>query len=281
MKTDINNEAYEVSSELFSFKDMRRGVIEHGRLCYIEGYKKYAELFSTFLVKNGYFSDEELHKVCAEFDAHLKDTPAVSILTCEDVLRKIDKITPKNEGYPMPCLNLCQKDIVKYYCDTLTNDRRVFRIKKARQKGVSTVLSIIAYLESQNNKNVLYIGCSDPRKTLRLKYNQYFTYRDYTDPCSFIGKRYDLIIIDDPKHCNILADFPKLLVCLSDSENGRLIVSLTPCSRKYNVYNEYKAFFEDKSTEVFSYSTGASDNVDRLLKLNPEAKNEVYGEFID
>ena len=48
MIIDINKEGYDTSSELFSFKEMRRGVIEHGRLCYIEGYKKHAELFYNF-----------------------------------------------------------------------------------------------------------------------------------------------------------------------------------------------------------------------------------------
>ena len=72
---DISEEAYNKSYELFKFKDMRRGVIEHGKNCYIEGYKKHAELFNTFLTNNGYFTEEELHKITAEFEASLKNKP--------------------------------------------------------------------------------------------------------------------------------------------------------------------------------------------------------------
>lgn len=290
MKTDINNEAYETSSELFSFKDMRRGVIEHGRLCYIEGYKKHAELFSTFLLKNGYFSEEELHKVCAEFDGYLNGTPAVSILICEDILRKIKTINfskhltdncgaPEGSPDPTPYLSMCQKDIIMHYCDTLKVNKRVLRIKKARQKGVSTVLGIIAYLESQNGKSVLYFGCSDPRISLGLKYNQFFKYTYFLGINNLRNRRYDLIIVDDPRNRDFLSLYPDMVTSLT--ENGRIIVSLTPCTRKNGSYFKYKDFFKCESSEMFTYSTGPSDMAERLLELTPDMRNEIMGDFID
>ena len=45
---DIERNAYDTSSKLFSFKDLRRDVVDHGKTCYIEGYKKHTELFGTF-----------------------------------------------------------------------------------------------------------------------------------------------------------------------------------------------------------------------------------------
>lgn len=290
MNIDLNAEAYEISSELFSFKDMRRGVIEHGRLCYIEGYKKHVELFSTFLLKNGYFSEEELHKVLAEFDGYLNGTPAVSILICEDILRKIKTIDfskhltdnsglPEGSPDPIPYLSMCQKDIIMHYCDTLKDDKRVLRIKKARQKGVSTVLGIIAYLESQNEKNVLYFGCSDPRISLGLKYNQFFKYTYFLGINRLHGRRYDLIIVDDPRNCDFLSLYPDMVTCLT--ENGRIIVSLTPCSHKNSSYSKYKDFFKSESSGMFTYSTGPSDRAERLLELTPDMRNEIMGEFID
>lgn len=49
MKTNLEKAAYEASSQMFSFKDMRRGIVEHGRVCYIEGYKRCFEQLSNFL----------------------------------------------------------------------------------------------------------------------------------------------------------------------------------------------------------------------------------------
>ena len=241
MVIDINAEAYESSSELFSFKDMRRGVIEHGRVCYIEGYKKHSELFSTFLVKNGYFSDEELHKVIAEFDAYLNETPAISIRTCEDILKKLKIFNyySKNFAYATE-LNSIQKDIVMHYCETLTDNKKILRIKKSRQNGISTILSIIAYLEAQNGKRVLYIGCSDPRIILGQKFNQFFTYKHSLTVKGVLGTRFDLIIVDDPNTDN-LECLKTLVTCIG--ENGKMIVALTPRGPKKYGYNEIKDFF--------------------------------------
>ena len=279
MVIDINAEAYESSSELFSFKDMRRGVIEHGRVCYIEGYKKHSELFSTFLVKNGYFSDEELHKVIAEFDAYLNETPAISIRTCEDILKKLKIFNyySKNFAYATE-LNSIQKDIVMHYCETLTDNKKILRIKKSRQNGISTILSIIAYLEAQNGKRVLYIGCSDPRIILGQKFNQFFTYKHSLTVKGVLGTRFELIIVDDPNTDN-LECLKTLVTCIG--ENGKMIVALTPRGPKKYGYNEIKDFFKNDSGDMFTYSTGPCRRAEEILELSPDDKNEIMGDFID
>ena len=280
MAIDLKTEAYEMSSELFSFKDMRRGIIEHGKVCYIEGYKKHGELFYSFLVDNGYFSDEELHKVTAEFESYLSGVPAISIRTCEDVLRKLNPIIYKNSkvgSNDMPCLNSVQEDIVTIYRDYLKDGKNTLRIMKARQRGISTILSIIAYLETKNEKRVLYIGCDNPTKRLGLKYNQFFTYKESLNNIDLSSQHFDIIIVDDPKfyHLELAQLYPSV------GKNGKMIIALTPCSPGSRTYSEIKSFFKCDSAGELKYETGKSDNADELISKYPIHKNEFMGAFID
>lgn len=285
MAIDLKTEAYEASSELFSFKDLRRGVIEHGRICYIEGYKKHAELFCSFLVQNGYFSSEELNKVITEYDAYLNDKPAVSILTCEDLLKK-SKIVKWENSKPRKaeCLNLAQKDIIMHYCDSLVGEKNKLRIKKSRQKGVTTALCLIAYLEAMNNKAVLYIGYEDPFKKLGLKQNHMLQYKDANLKTPLIANRYDLIIVEEMStvgewYASYNDAVKSIEMCLA--EDGKMVIVGTPSSPDRPEYSKSKKYFKSDSPDMFTYSTGPVDDIEDKLKHFPEMKNELMGDFID
>lgn len=284
MAIDLKAEAYEVSSELFSFKDLRRGVVEHGRVCYIEGYKKHAELFYSFLVQNGYLTPEELHKITTDYDAFINERPAVSILTCEDLIAKKGNIINWSNGNAnkVTYLNWCQKDVVCHYVDYLKGGTNVLRIKKSRQKGVSVALSAIAYLEAENNKNVLYIGYEHPCDKLGLKKNCNITYEcaPLVHTSNYTSNRYDLIVIDEmttfDNPIKKVAECKKLL-----TEDGRMIVVGTPVSPMSVYYNSCKEFFKTDSADMFTYVTGKSEDADKRIAKIPGTKNEFYGDFIE
>lgn len=284
MAIDLKAEAYEASSELFSFKDLRRGVVEHGRLCYIEGYKKHAELFYSFLVQSGYLTSEELNKITTEYEAFINERPAISISTCEDLIAKKGNVINWSTGKAnkVTYLNWCQKDIVCHYVDDLKGETNVLRIKKARQKGVSVALSAIAYLEAENNKNVLYIGYEHPcdKLGLKKKYNITYECAQLLHTSNYTSNRYDLIIIDEmttfDNPIEKVAEFKKLL-----TEDGRMIVVGTPISPTNVYYNSCKEFFKTDSADMFTYMTGKNDNADKSIARIPGTKNEFYGDFIE
>ena len=284
MAIDLKAEAYEVSSELFSFKDLRRGVVEHGRICYIEGYKKHAELFYSFLVQSGYLTSEELHKIITDYDAFINERPAVSILTCEDLIAKKGNVIKWSNGNAnkVTYLNWCQKDIVCHYVDDLKGKTNILRIKKSRQKGVSVALSAIAYLEAENDKNVLYIGYDDPCNKLGLKKNYKITYKNakLVQTSNYTHNRYDLIIIDEmttfDNPSEMVEHFKQLL-----TDDGRMIVVGTPLGPKSLCYESCKTFFKTDSADMFTYVTGKSEDADKRIAKIPEIKNELYGDFID
>lgn len=285
MAIDLKAEAYEASSELFSFKDLRRGVVEHGRVCYIEGYKKHAELFYTFLVQSGYLTSEELNKITTDYEAFINERPAISISTCEDLIAKKGNVINWSTGKAnkVTHLNWCQKDIVCRYVDDLKGKTNVLRIKKARQKGVSVALSAIACLEAENNKNVLYIGYEHPCDKLGLKKKKYnITYEcaQLFRTSNYASNRYDLIIIDEmttfDNPIEKVAEFKKLL-----TEDGRMIVVGTPLGPKSMYYKSCKAFFKTDSEGTFTYITGKSEDADKRIAKIPGTKNEFYGDFVE
>jgi hypothetical protein len=273
---DISKEGYELSSELFSFKDMRRGVIEHGKVCYIEGYKKHAELFCNFLIKNGYFDDFELNNVLAEFDSFLNDTPAISCNYAESLLSKVRPWLGK-DAY----LYYHQKDVIELYKD-LTNEKNILRIQKPRQGGVTTALYLIAYMECLNKKRVLYYGYDEAPFA-----SQYFKYIELNhisgiNEKSLVDKRYDLVIIDEIfEFENPDKDLKNLKKCLT--ENGRIIISCTPSSKERNEtqYKTIRDFFEKDYPDVVSYKWKCTDKNIAQSEKYPEFKNEILGEFIE
>ena len=282
--TDINKEAYDVSSQLFSFKDLRRGVVEHGKTCYIEGYKKHAELFETFLVKNGYFSEEELHRVQAEFESSLTNKPVISIRYVEDTMRKL---------FPKTCdsyLFDSQKDIIDEYTKLDGGDNNnTLSIIKPRQKGVSTALETIAYLEAKNGKKVLYCGFGSMPKCFSDSKLNNITYRNLgasggnaISEYSLCGHRFDLIIVDEITHY----ENPELVQRqLSNylSDNARLIFVGTPprcCVDKR--YKNAKEFFniENEACGTLLSIPCSEEDFDKAVKY-PELKNEILGRFAD
>lgn len=284
MAIDLKAEAYEASSELFSFKDLRRGVVEHGRICYIEGYKKHAELFYSFLVQSGYLTSEELNKITTDYEAFINERPAVSILTCEDLIAKKGNVINWSNGNAnkVTCLNWCQKDIVCHYVDDLKGGTNILRIKKSRQKGVSVALSAIAYLEAENGKNVLYIGYDDPCNKLGIKKNYKITYENakLVQTSNYASSLYDLIIIDEMSTFDNpieMVEHFKLLL----SDDGRMIVVGTPLGPNSVYYGPCKAFFKTDSADMFTYNTGKTEDADKRIAKAPGTKNEFYGDFIE
>lgn len=274
-RKDISKEAYDVSSELFSFKEMRRGVIEHGRLCYIEGYKKHAELFYNFLIKNGYFNDFELNKIITEFDSYLNDTQAVSCNYAESLLGKIVPWLPENSY-----LTNYQKDVIELY-KNLTNDKNILRIQKPRQGGVTTVLYLIGYMEALNQKHVLYYGYEPtPEFT-----SQYFTYKQLNsiselNESKLSDKRYDLIIIDE------VIEFRNPIIGLGLAkkhltENGRIIVTCTPLEKGMPEaqYNMICDFLNMTCPDIVSYKWKCTNEAWKKASKYPELINEITGTF--
>lgn len=231
---DISKEGYKLSSELFSFKDMRRGVIEHGKICYLEGYKKHADLFSNFLLNNGYFSKEELDKIREEFNEYLQKPYKINI---EDIKKFLPEITYGFEKENWD-LTKAQESIINSYA-MLTEDCPILLIKKPRQKGVTSLLKTIAYIEAaQNNKKVWYLGygsCYKPQvwekaieKLAKLKDCKNITYKQLhnnsqIEPSECCGKRYDLIIVDEmTAFKNPRFTLVNILPCLN--KGGKIIV---------------------------------------------------------
>lgn len=238
MKINIYDEAYNMSSELFSFKEMRRGVVEHGKTCYIEGYKKHHELFCNFLIKNGYFSTQEINKIICEFDSYLNESPAISISVAEDCLYIVGKAKGiSKDAY----LYDFQKDIVEEY-KNLTNDKYILQILKPRQKGVTTILEDIAYIESNNGKKVLYFTYD----LIKGLFNKNVTLKtaniENVSEKSIVNSRYDLIIFDEIILLkNPLKTISILSKCLN--ENGRIILSSCVPLRTKENYNNIKELF--------------------------------------
>lgn len=285
MVIDLEADAYELSSALFSFKDLRRGIIEHGRLCYLEGYKRHHELFCTFLVQNGYFTPEELNKITTEYDAFINDRPAVSIATCEDLIANKCNVINWSAGkfVKVTCLNSCQKDVISHYVEDLKDGKRILRIKKARQKGVSVALSAIAYLESENRKSVLYVGYENPLNKLGLKkkcYNITYENANLLHTSNYMAKDYDLIIIDEmtsfENPSEMVSKFNGLL-----AKDGKMIVVGTPVGPTSRYYKACKNFFKCDSADMITYETGKSNDAEKRIARLPEAKNECYGDFVE
>lgn len=270
---DISKKAYDVSSELFSFKEMRRGVIEHGRVCYIEGYKKHAELFCNFLVKNGYFDDLELNKILTEFDSYLNETPGVSCNYAESLLSKVIPWLGK-DAY----LYRHQKDVIELYKD-LTNKKNILRIQKPRQGGVTTALHLIAYMESLNQKRVLYYGYEQKAPFT----SQYLTYKQLNSisglsETKLADKRYDLIIIDEViEFRNPILDLGLAKKHLT--ENGRIIVSCTPLGNEEKQYNTVKDFLTMVCPDIVSYKWKCTNDAWEKASKYPELMNEITGTF--
>lgn len=220
---DISKEGYELSSELFSFKDMRRGVIEHGKTCYIEGYKKHADLFSNFLLNNGYFSKEEFDKIREEFNEYLQNPYKIN----EEDIRKF---LPEIRGLEKEAWDLthAQETIINGY-NMLTEDCPMLLIKKPRQKGVTSLLKTIAYIEaSQNNKKVWYLGYGPCYKSLKdcknITYKELHGSSEITDK-EYLGKRYDLIIVDEmTAFKNPRFVLVNILPCLNVNDGGKIIL---------------------------------------------------------
>ena len=280
MVKDIQKEAYELSSELFSFKDFRRGIIEHGKVCYIEGYKKHANLFYNFLIDNGYFTREELNRTLAEFDNFIEGTPIITIESAEDTFKKLRPWLPQ-DSY----LTQVQKDVVDLY-RMLSGDKHILIIQKPRQKGISTICEIITYIEAQNGKKILYAGygqCDTAFKDLRnLTYVQLHSNETEIPIKYLINQRYDLIIVDEIISFRLPYETEKKLDG-SLSENGRMIIIGTPIEPEWQNYKAVKDYFT-------SYNTSAVSKENRIIytihperedyekaKKYPEYENEILG----
>ena len=280
---DIERNAYDISSEVFNFKDLRRGVVEHGKTCFIEGYKNHAELFGSFLVENGYFSKEELHKVWAEFDASLSKKPAISIRYAEDFLKR--NVLNGKDGY----LNKDQKTIVNLY-KMLYNDTNTLLIQKPHQKGITSILLTIANIEAKyNNKSVLYLGhrpISEFTDIGSCKFH-YRQINGMTDAYSLISKipssNFDLIVLDEINQFKYPYEIESILRSHL-TENGRLILTVTPCSSSDNNYNSLKKYITNRLKEeknaIVAVIEPSKEDIERAKRF-PELKNEILGEFIE
>lgn len=263
---DISKEGYELSSELFSFKDMRRGVIEHGRICYIEGYKKHADLFFNFLLKNGYFSKEELDKIREEFNEYLQKPYQINR---EDIEKFLPEITCGFEKENW-CLTRAQESIIKSYA-LRTDVYPMLLIKKPRQKGVTSLLKTIAYIEaSQNNKKVWYLGygpCYKPLKDCKnITYKELHSNSEVTDK-EFRGKRYDLIIVDEmTTFKNPQFTLVNILPCLN--KGGKIIVVGT--IEKENKYNNLKTIsrYNENVNKFFGHPGVSTPYVELIIPEN-------------
>ena len=260
---------------------MRRGVVEHGKTCYIEGYKKHAELFYTFLVKNGYFNDEELNRIIAEFETYLKGTPCVSIPHAEDVFTKMYPWLPKDS-----CLNSDQKDIITKYVDD--GNKPILKIVKPRQHGATTILKIIAYIEAKyNGKKVLYCGYGPLDKMFQDA--QTLSYWEIPPSVTKApdrythSKRYDLVIIDEVSGFVHPIDVVKDFFPCTD----KLVIVGTPTTSSNKNYEELRKCM------LFSLHEDCSDDGSTLCKISPNehdikrsalypnCKNEILGIFND
>lgn len=285
MKTNLEKAAYEASSQMFSFKDMRRGIVEHGRVCYIEGYKRCFEQLSNFMIRNGYLSGEECKQLFDEFHSYEKSTTAVSLESLGNLLSK-SNILDYSNGIPVKAseLTAIQSNIAFYYVNSLCGNFNVLRIKKARQMGISTILSMIAKLEADGGKRVLYIGFDKPWDKLGIKnlhgIDFKTAHRFDINKAETILNRYDLIIVDE------MFDFDSPISIYQTlrsklSENGKMIVTSTPPMKHSYCYKSAKEFLEWDDTHMLTYKTGENKNAVKKLEIYPECKNEAYGEFID
>lgn len=284
-ETFLENGAYDISSRIFSFKELKRSVIEHGKNCFIEGYKNHKQLFRNYLIKQGYFSKEEILKIYGDFETYLMQGPELSLETAEKYLKLCDigvydRDTCKWVKNSNPELTDIQKDVIEIYKD-LTNEKNILRIQKPRQGGVTTALHLIAYMESLNQKRVLYYGYEQKA----LFTSQYLTYKQLNSisglsETKLTDKRYDLIIIDEViEFRNPILDLGLAKKHLT--ENGRIIVSCTPLGNEEKQYNTVKDFLTMVCPDVVSYKWKCTDKNIAQAEKYPEFKNEILGEFVE
>lgn len=282
---DIGKEGYDLSSELFSFKEMRRGIIEHGKTCYIKGYDKHAELFNSFLVKNGYFSKAELEKVLEVFEQFKDKGPDLTLETVEKYLKLHDIFIKDGQKWVKPenlGLNGVQRTIFEKYTQ-LTDEVCTLRIQKPRQQGVTTILEIIAQIEAANGKKVFY-GGYDGSKLKNIKNLTYANIKgDFPDAYIInksYRKKYDLIIIDEIRNFklpfNVFNSINHLL-----TEHGRAILVGTPLESNISDYPTMKEFFDTEYDDTIDYHIPPTIKEYEKAEKYPEYRNEILGKFID
>jgi hypothetical protein len=296
---DIDSKAYNVSSGLFSFKEMKRNVIDYGKRCYIEGYtegnNKCCDLFANFLVSGGYISFEEKNDVLDKFKEYLSSDACVKdnlVATAEDVIEML-YVGPSQSGVT---LSNSQKDILDTIFNNLTNGQGnefdEFFIQKPRQCGVSCILRAIAYMLTSSEKRVLYLGYNEPRFK-----NKFFKFKNIAHTNSIgirnvsVGVLYDYIIVDELSFLD--KEKYEEIKILQATTGAKIIYVITPC--KHSVKYKELLTIDSPVRKCKCLPGGALNSYDKKLIYNimpsdrniemakkyKECSSELLGEYLD
>ena len=160
----------------------------------------------------------------------------------------------------------------------LTHD--LIFVQKNRRAGFSEFMEEIAIAESQDNKKVLLLQCGGEKHNRVSKNCDYKNNKEYT-PNILIGKRYDVIIIDE---IYILKNFERLLDDITPFlSNSKIIIATTPSPQE-----KLKKIFEDAELNgnLFHFNYWINkDNMYNIIKRNIDnidcIANEVFGVFLE
>ena len=282
---NIEKEAYESAYNLFSFKEMKRSIIDYGKKCYIEGYKGGYDLVLNFLVNKDYLPAESIDSIYKQFNVYLSG----------DIIRSLYcNVSPEDFK-----LNNSQSDILGIVLSD--SDKKdefdELYIQKPRQCGVSTILKTISYLLCSKDNKVLYLGYDD----IKFK-NRFINYINIGHTSTNIiknvlgsktcGVLYDYIIVDELSFLDReIYDYIKLYQKLTGS---KVIYVVTPCSGSEKYMDLLKAD-TNKECKFTSTSGGVLSSCDKKLiyKIMPSDKNikmakehtemadELLGEYLN
>lgn len=176
-----------------------------------------------------------------------------------------------------------QKRFMYYY----TSHNGVICVQKNRNSGFTYIMQEIANAERCDGKKVLYIGVGSmytPKmfKEINLSGGRIdFKTKRCLNEIDFIGKRYDLIIIDE---AGFLDDFKKVLNMGICSDDVKIIICSTPVTNNNKNYKTLKKLFEDSeiSNSLFRFKKlRSSDKISEMICSLPieSVTCEIYGEF--
>ena len=264
---NIEKEAYETASNLFSFKEMKRSIIDYGKKCYIEGYKGGYDLLLKILVNQDYLPSESIDSIHKQFDIYLSG----------DIIRSLYcNVSPddfKLSDSQSDILGIVLSDNNKKECDEYNE----LYIQKPRQCGVSTILKTISYLLCSKEKKVLYLGYDD----VKFK-NKFINFINIAHTSTNViknvlnnktcGVLYDYIIVDELSFLNReIYDYIKLYQKLT---NSKVIYVVTPCSGSEK-YMDLLKTDTNKECKFTCTSGGVLSSYDKKLiyEIIPSDKN--------
>ena len=157
-----------------------------------------------------------------------------------------------------------QKDFIDFY-----KCHKKMCIQKNRQSGFTTVLKSIMDSEVAHGEEVLYIsGCKGSKEfeSWLKKRGIYYFFESDTNVGQFIGKRFDIIILDE---CAFLEDFKNIIGLFLKNNYGykKLVIATTPIPEGMKNYKYLRGLFRQSGIEgnLFHFKRIIYDAIEQRL----------------